>query len=205
MIMSYCPNCGKEMDDHANFCVKCGAKLADYPIGEKEQTIELPEIIRENGPEIEVEVVKENVPKKSCEICGNGQLIVVDDKGKNLLFRCNSCGFYLGNFMKKGKIIYYNTMHLKIGQYISGQLIHGRYRVSVHKAQRGKELDELADRIREDLQIDKSKIFESLNHLLEKNILYSYYEPTPDGEFEWFGVEFSSNIPGDLENTTEGA
>lgn len=28
--MKYCPNCGKEIDDHAKFCVYCGARIDDY-------------------------------------------------------------------------------------------------------------------------------------------------------------------------------
>ncbi len=199
--MIYCPKCGIMMDDNANFCMKCGANLADYTMEKMEKEMELTHNLDQEAPEIELEVIESKAPKKNCDMCEQGQLICVDDKGKNLLFRCNKCGYYLGNFMKKGRNIYYNTTHLKIGQYISSQLIHGRYRVSVHKAQRGKEIEELADKIREDLQIDRSKICESLDHLIEKNILYTYYEPTPDEEFEWFGVEFSSNAPGATEIT----
>lgn len=32
--MRYCPNCGKEIDDHAKFCVYCGARLEDVKSSE---------------------------------------------------------------------------------------------------------------------------------------------------------------------------
>ena len=71
--------------------------------------------------------------------------------------------------------------------------------MSVHKNQREKGLDELADRIRQDIPVDRKKITEALSYLLDKNVLYTYYEPTPDGEFEWFGIGFSDKGPEDTE------
>ena len=73
--------------------------------------------------------------------------------------------------------------------------------MSVHKNQREKGLEEVADKIRLDIPIDRTKITKALSYLIEKNVLYSYYEPTPDGEFEWFGVEFTDKVPEDTEVT----
>ncbi len=30
----FCPNCGNQMSDNANFCLKCGANLSDYSSGD---------------------------------------------------------------------------------------------------------------------------------------------------------------------------
>ena len=151
--------------------------------------------------EIKVELVEKEAPKKPCEMCGNAGLELVNEEGKPPLYRCPSCGFYFGNFMRKGNNIYYDTTHLRIGQYIASQLIHGKYRVSAHKNQREKGLEDLAGRIIQDIKLDRKKITGSLSYLIEKNVLYTYYEPTPDGEFEWFGIAFSDSMPKDTEIT----
>ena len=59
----------------------------------------------------------------------------------------------------------------------------------------------MADRIRQDIPIDRKKITDALSYLTEKNVFYTYYEPTPDGEFEWLGIAFSDTIPKDTEIT----
>jgi hypothetical protein len=178
--------------DQANYCENCGKdlKVQEDP---KENTMDA-----ENEPlpeKIEVELVVKDGVKKPCDMCEGGLLENVNEEGKPPLYRCPSCGHYFGNFMRKGVDIYYDTTHLRIGQYVASQLIHGKYRVSVHKDQREKGLEEMADRIRQDIPIDRKKITDALSYLTEKNILYTYYEPTPDGEFEWLGIAFSDTIP----------
>lgn len=201
VIVMLCPACGAEISDEANFCEKCGFKLkVEAAEGEAPQTTE--EEIQ--APEVSVEVVekeKETV-KKPCEMCGGADMDMVSEEGKPQLFRCPACGNYFGNFMRKGNDIYYHTTHLRVGQYIASQLVHGKFRVSVHMNHREKGVEELADRIRQDIKnMDKKKITDALNYLLEKNVLYTYYEPTPDGEFEWLGTAFSDTPPGETEIT----
>jgi hypothetical protein len=128
-------------------------------------------------------------------------LDLVSEEGKPKLYRCPACGHYFGNFMRKGVDIYYDTTHLRIGQYIASQLINGKYRVSAHKNQRDRGLEDMAERIQQDIKLERTKITNALSYLIEKNVLYTYYEPTPDGEFEWFGIAFSDSIPGDTEIT----
>ena len=192
-----CSNCGSEVSDKANYCEKCGTKLSGDEL-ERGEAIVNEDILPK---EIKVELVEKEVQKKPCEVCGNADLEMVSEEGKPQLYRCPSCGFYFGNFMRKGNNIYYDTTHLRIGQYIASQLIHGKYRVSSHKKQREKGLEDLADRIKQDLKLDRKKITESLSYLIDKNVLYTYYEPTPDEEFEWFGIAFSGTAPKDTELT----
>lgn len=193
-----CSNCGAEISDDAVFCEKCGTKIKDVDITE-EMTNDEPEIAVPN--EISVELMDKDTPKKPCEICGKGELEQVSEEGKPPLYRCPACGHYFGNFMRKGKDIYYDTTHLRIGQYIASQLIHGKYRVSAHKNQRERGLEDMAERIQQDIKLERTKITNALSYLIENNVLYTYYEPTPDGEFEWFGIAFSDSIPGDTEIT----
>lgn len=194
----FCPNCGSEASDKANFCEKCGAKLH----GERGTESKTSDVLNDTIPkEIKVELVEKEVQKKSCESCGYEGMELVSEEGKPSLYRCPNCGWYFGNFMRKGNNIYYDTTHLRIGQYIASQLIHGKYRVSAHKNQREKGIEDLADRIKQDIKLDRKKIAESLTYLIEKNVLYTYYEPTPDDEFEWFGIAFTDSIPGNTEIT----
>ncbi|UCE37767.1 MAG: zinc ribbon domain-containing protein [Thermoplasmata archaeon] len=194
----FCSNCGADISDEANFCEKCGAKQ-DSKVPTEGDT---PKMIDETLPEeVTVELVEKETQKIQCEMCSNAELENVSDEGKPPLYRCPACGFYYGNFLRKGNNIYYDTTHLRIGQYIASQLIHGKYRVSAHKNQREKGLDDMADKIRQDIKLDRTKITESLSYLIDKNVLYTYYEPTPDGEFEWFGIAFSDSIPEDTEIT----
>ncbi|UCG68789.1 MAG: zinc ribbon domain-containing protein [Thermoplasmata archaeon] len=193
-----CSNCGAEISEEAIFCEKCGIKLRDTEATEEDINSQASEAL---PSEIEVELVEKEVPKKPCEICGKGELEQVSEKGKPLLYRCPACGHYFGNFMRKGKDIYYDTTHLRIGQYIASQLIHGKYRVSARKNQREKGLEDMAERIQQDIKLDRTIITNALSYLIEKEVLYSYYEPTPDGEFEWFGIAFTDTIPGNTEIT----
>jgi uncharacterized membrane protein YvbJ len=197
VIVMFCPACGAEVSDEANFCEKCGFKLKV----EAEERAAQEEI---QVPEVKVEVVEreKETPKKLCEMCGSADMDLVSDEGRPQLFRCPACGHYFGNFMRKGNDIYYDTTHLRIGQYIASQLVHGKFRVSVHMNHRDKGVEELADRIRQDIKnMDKKRITDALNYLLEQNVLYTYYEPTPDGEFEWLGTAFSDTPPGETEIT----
>lgn len=194
----FCSSCGHEVSDEANYCEKCGAKLREQELTGAETSGTAEETLPK---EIKVELLEKETPKKPCEMCGNGELELVSEEGKPPLYRCPSCGHYFGNFMRKGNNIYYDTTHLRIGQYIASQLIHGKYRVSAHKNQREKGLDDLADRIKQDIKLDRKKITESLSYLIERNVFYTYYEPTPDGEFEWFGIAFTDSIPDDTEIT----
>ncbi len=201
VIVMLCPACGAEISEEANFCEKCGFKL-------KVEAVEgvAPQAAKgeHQAPEVTIEVVekeKETI-KKPCEMCGSADMDMVSDESKPQLFRCPACSHYFGNFMRKGSDIYYDTTHLRIGQYIASQLVHGKFRVSVHMNHREKGVEELADRIRQDIKnMDKKKITDALNYLLEKNVLYTYYEPTPDGEFEWLGTAFSDTPPGETEIT----
>lgn len=193
-----CPACDTEVSDQANFCEKCGFKLrveasgGEMPPADAEMQV----------PEVTVEVVEKETEKKPCEMCGSADMDIVSDEGRPKLFRCPSCGFYFGNFLRKGLDIYYDTTHLRIGQFIASQLVHGKFRVSVHMNQRDKGVEELADRIRQDIKnMDKKKITDALSYLIESKVLYTYYEPTPDGEFEWLGTAFSDTPPGDTEIT----
>lgn len=198
----FCPNCTGEIADDANFCEKCGLKMGEQKITQKTPQEHTNDLIGEASPEeIEVELVDKETAKKPCEMCGDGELELVSEKEKPPLYRCSNCGNYFGNFMRKGVDIYYDTTHLRIGQYIASQLIHGKYHVSVHKKQREKGVEEVADRIRKDIPLDRKKIADALSYLIEKNVLYTYNEPTPDGEFEWFGVEFANKTPEDTEIT----
>ena len=168
----FCPKCKAEISDDANFCEKCGFKLTRAePI--EEVQIEVPS-------EIKVELVEKETKNMPCTWCNNAELELVSEEGKPQLFRCPSCGHYYGNFMRKGKEIYYDTNHLRIGQYIASQLVHGKYRVSAHKNQREKGLEDIAERIQHDIKLDRKKITEALSYLIEENVLYTYYEPTPD-------------------------
>jgi len=194
----FCSNCGSEVGDEANFCEKCGAKLHGDKATEGE-TSDMP--VEPLPKEIKIELVEKEAQKKPCEFCGHEGMELVSEEGKPSLYRCPSCGYYFGNFMRKGNNIYYDTTHLRIGQYIASQLIHGKYRVSAHKNQREKGLEDLADRIKQDIKLERKKITDSLSYLIEKNVLYTYYEPTPDGEFEWFGIAFSDSISEDTEIT----
>ena len=194
----FCPDCGDEIGDDVNYCEKCGAKIKNDDTVEEDTKDDTSEL---KPTEIEVELVEKEKAKKPCEMCGNGELEMVSEEGKPPLYRCTSCDHYFGNFMRKGNNIYYDTTHLRIGQYIASQLIHGRYHVSVHKNQREKGLEEMADRIRQDISLDRKKITDALSYLIEKNVLYTYYEPTPDGDFEWLGISFSDTVPGDTEIT----
>ena len=134
-----CSNCGCKVNDEANYCEKCGAKLRDDEVKEGEAN----GVAHQPLPkEIKVELVEKEAPKKPCEMCGNADLELVNEEGKPPLYRCPSCGFYFGNFMRKGNNIYYDTTNLRIGQYIASQLIHGKYRVSAHKNQREKGLED---------------------------------------------------------------
>lgn len=188
-----CSNCGKEVSDEANFCEKCGFKLkSDEEV--KEGVLEAP-------AEIEVELIEKEKEKRPCDWCKSADLELVSEEGKPPLFRCPACGHYYGNFMRKGFDIYYDTTHLRIGQYISSQLANGKYRVSAHKDHRERGIEDLAEKIQLDVKMDRKKITDALSYLIENNVLYTYYEPTPDGEFEWFGVDFSGNIQGDTEIT----
>lgn len=190
----FCPECGAEISDEANFCEKCGATLKNQETAEERKDDTADEPLPDK---IEVELVAKEEEKKPCEMCGDGELANVSEEGKPPLYRCPVCSNYFGNFMRKGNNIYYDTTHLRIGQYIASQLIHGKYRVSVHKNQREKGIEELADRIRQDIPFDRKKITDAISYLIEKNVLYTYYEPTPDGEFEWLGIAFSDSIPED--------
>jgi hypothetical protein len=194
----FCPICGNDVKDQAKYCGNCGAELK---VDEVSEEITIDATDESLSKEIKVELVVKEESKKPCDMCGNGMLENVSDEGKPPLYRCPNCGNYFGNFMRKGLDIYYDTTHLRIGQYIASQLIHGKYRVSVHKNQREKGLEELADRIRQDIPVDRKKITDALSYLTEKNVLYTYYEPTPDGEFEWLGVAFSDSIPEETEIT----
>lgn len=189
----FCPNCKAEISDDANFCEKCGFKLTIEEVKD-ETKVEVPS-------EIKVVLVEKESIQMPCTWCNNAELEMVSEEGKPQLFRCPSCGHYYGNFMRKGNEIYYDTTHLRIGQYIASQLVHGKYRVSAHKNQREKGLDDIAERIQHDVKLDRKKITEALSYLIEKNVLYTYYEPTPDEQFEWFGIDFMENIPGDTEIT----
>jgi DNA-directed RNA polymerase subunit RPC12/RpoP len=188
-----CSNCGKEVSDEANFCEKCGFKL------KSEENIEQVKV--EAQETIEVELVEKEEEKKPCDWCKSANLDLVSDEGKPKLFRCPACGHYFGNFMRKGFDIYYDTTHLRIGQYIAHQLVNGKYRVSAHKDHRDKGIEDLAEKIQLDVKLDRKKITDALSYLIESNVLYTYYEPTPDGEFEWFGVDFSENMGGDSQVT----
>lgn len=189
----FCPNCKAEISDDANFCEKCGFKLTNKEPKEEVQ-IQVPS-------EIKVELVEKETKKIPCTWCNNAELELVSEEGKPQLFRCSSCGHYFGNFMRKGNEIYYDTTHLRIGQYIASQLVNGKYRVSAHKNQREKGLEDIAERIQRDVKLDRKKITEALSYLIEKNVLYTYYEPTPDEQFEWFGIDFMDKLPGDTEIT----
>lgn len=194
-----CPACDTEVSDEANFCEKCGFKL----MVEAAETQAAPEGELQ-APEVTVEIVEKEKETilKPCEMCGSADMEVVSDEGRPQLFRCPACGLYYGNFLRKGLDIYYDTTHLRIGQFIASQLVHGKFRVSVHMNQRDKGVEELADRIRQDIKtMDKKKITDALSYLIDKSVLYTYYEPTPDGEFEWLGTAFSDTPPGDTEIT----
>ncbi len=145
-----CSNCGKEVSDEANFCEKCGFKLKNEE-QEEEINIEVPETI-------EVELVEKEDEKKPCGWCKSANLDLVSEEGKPKLFRCPACGHYFGNFMRKGSDIYYDTTHLRIGQYIASQLVNGKYRVSAHKDHRDKGIEDLAEKIQLDVKMDRKKI-----------------------------------------------
>jgi hypothetical protein len=193
-----CPGCNTEINEEANFCEKCGLNLKEINESlDGEKCVPPVEVT----PEITVEIVEKEEVKKSCGMCETGKMERVSEEGSNPLFRCGSCGFYFGNFLKKGSTVYYDTTHLRIGQYIASQLVHGKFRVSVHRNQGDKGIEELADRIRNDIPLDRKKISDALSYLLNNNVLYTYYEPTPDGEFEWLGISFSDTVPRDSEIT----
>jgi uncharacterized membrane protein YvbJ len=191
--LMFCTNCGTEVSNEANFCEKCGFKLKD----EAQVGASTPKA----SSEIAVELVEKEAEKIPCDWCHNAPLELVSQEGKPPLYRCPACGHYYGNFMRKGNDIYYDTTHLRIGQYIASQLIHGKYRVSAHKNQRDKGLDDMAEKIQQDIKLERKKITEALSYLIEKNVMYTYYEPTPDGEFEWFGIDFSDKMPDGTEIT----
>jgi hypothetical protein len=115
----FCSECGTEISDEANFCEKCGASQKK-DVAEEDKSSQAEE---SQPQEIEIELVEKEAAKRPCELCKNADMELVSEGDKEPLFRCPACGNYFGNFMRKGSIIYYDTTHLRIGQYIASQLI----------------------------------------------------------------------------------
>ncbi|MEW5760280.1 MAG: zinc ribbon domain-containing protein [Candidatus Thermoplasmatota archaeon] len=158
----FCQNCGTEIDDDANFCIKCGTNL-----------------------KIEVKLEEEGI---ECDKCKNKSLIPIDKNRST--YRCSSCGIYFGNFLNKGVIMYYTTTHVKIARYIGSQLLLGKYMVHILKNQKKSEIDALIDRIRKDIYLEREEIREALEYLIQNKILYIQSEINPNGQCDWFGIDF---------------
>jgi DNA-directed RNA polymerase subunit M/transcription elongation factor TFIIS len=85
----FCPECGKENNEGANFCQYCGTKLTHSEITQKEHEI----------------IEKPKIWLEKCPVCGNGPLFYHDHKGMlglttEHICECESCGAV---FKKKGR------------------------------------------------------------------------------------------------------
>ncbi|MGB9979238.1 zinc-ribbon domain-containing protein [Methanobacterium sp.] len=87
----FCPECGKENNEKANFCQYCGTKLTYSENKELTQKLQV--------------IEKQKIWIEKCPVCGNGPLVYHDHKGMlgfttEHTCECESCG---STFKKKGK------------------------------------------------------------------------------------------------------
>ena len=127
-----------------------------------------------------------------CARCGDGVLVPVDTESDTPLYRCNSCGYYYGDFMGRGHIMYYDTLHLKLMRLIDSEnSMKGYFRVYVKKTA---DLEnyvwtEVAKYIADALQdYDLPAITHGLEYLHNEGLLKTRLEDMDD-VFVWFYVE----------------
>lgn len=201
----FCPNCGLKLEDNVkDTCPDCGMDISgilpavagsDMPPTVDTASLEA---VAEVTPLVQVVPVGdkkepdiEPAEKKKCQMCEKGELVAVEKRGEFTLFRCKACSYYFGPFLRKGDPIYYNTTHLKVGQYLRTRLAQGPFRVASPAANVDEELGELALRIIEDTHLERSVVMDSLRYLLNEGVIASYFEPTPGSDFGWLGLEFT--------------
>jgi len=174
--MKYCPKCGSKIDDNAEFCPVCGEKVENIIVYEEPA---------EEPSENEVNLMR-------CKLCGKGVMVVVDTSAEYPLYRCTNCGAYYGEFLKTGKITFYNTLHLKIGRIISTETkLKKYYRISIKKREGGmfeEGISEIAKSITVDLEgYELSEIMDALYYMIEEGILsYKIEDMEDNDEFSWF-------------------
>lgn len=169
----YCPNCGSRIEETDGYCAVCGSR---YITEENADTL----ILR-------------------CRMCGRGTMKPIDASSEHPLYVCSVCGAYYGEFLKTGKVIFYNTLHLKIGRIISTEIkLKNNFRVSVKKMKEGmveEGISEIAKSLTVDLEgYGYQEVLDALYYLLEEGVI-SYWiddmENTTD--FCWFNIGMEVN------------
>ena len=145
-----CPKCGADAGDAANFCPNCGVNLGNNTF----------DTIAEIPPDN-----TEPVVTMTCEKCKSGELVPVEEITNRPLYRCSSCGYYFGDFMKLGNMIYYDTALLRVGQFV--KLLanpEGSFEVSTNKDV--VEVGSVADIISNDLSLSVEDVRTKLTNAL---------------------------------------
>ena len=163
----FCPKCGLELAEEAEFCIDCGIKLRDFVPEDEEPAAEI-----------------------ICKMCGEGKMLLVEDESKgeaDTLFQCSQCGAYLGNFLRTGITLHYTTQHLRVAQFVTNRIImSGSYSFETTEANRNMEMDCVAAELAKELDMNVNDAKDCLEYLLENGILLKYTEEKDGGL--WVGV-----------------
>lgn len=153
----FCPKCGIELADGAEFCIECGIKLRDF-------------VPKSQEPEAEV----------ICKLCGSGRMVLVegDEEGAGeSRFRCSECGAYFGNLLRTGIALHYSTEHLRIVQFISNRIImSGSYLFEVNASNENMEMDCIAAELARELEMNINDAKDSQDYLMDSGVLIKYVE-----------------------------
>ena len=159
-----CPKCGSEVN--GNFCESCGEKLK------------------------EIDVLNNS---SVCRHCMEGVLVVVDSESDIPLYKCSNCNYYYGEFLNTNHMIYYDTLHLKIGRIIKTELkLKGYFKVNAKNMKDVREEGwlEVVNYMKNDLEeYDSRKIMDSLRYLEEEKVIENYIEEIDEHNI-WFELRF---------------
>jgi hypothetical protein len=162
----FCPKCGLELAEEAEFCIDCGIKLRDYVPEDEEPAAEI-----------------------ICKACGEGRMLLVEDVADGeALFQCSQCGAYFGNFLRTGIALHYTTEHLRSAQFITNRIVmSGSYSFETTEANRNMEMDCVAAELAKELEMNVNDAKDCLEYLLENGIILKYAEER-DGKL-WVGLK----------------
>lgn len=173
MRVRYCSKCGNIIKEDVEVCPNCSGKCEEFEIdieGEMEEIVPI------------------------CKICGVGRMNLLESSMEVPVFVCSQCGAYFGEFLKTGKVIYYNTLHMKIGRIILTEVkIKGSFRVSIKKMEEGM-LEEGISEIAKSLEVDLGgysyqEILDALYYLVEEGVInYTIEDMENSEDFCWFSV-----------------
>lgn len=153
--MPRCPVCDCYFEGRPDVCPRCGTIIENLEKTKKTDAVSIESIVRP-------------LANLMCEACRKAEMVLVDGEGDIPSYRCPKCGTYKGNYLHKGKFIYYTEDDLKVGRFIDTKLsMTGHLLLPVKNY-----LDLLAEEVEESTGLDRRKAKKSIAYLEREDLLH---------------------------------